>query len=75
MTAATEILRHKPVLLEEVMASMKPRDGEVYVDGTFGAGGYSRAMLEAADCQVFALDRDPAAVAGGQGLERECCDP
>lgn len=71
MTAATEILRHKPVLLEEVMASLKPRDGEVYVDGTFGAGGYSRAMLEAADCQVFALDRDPAAVAGGLGLENE----
>ncbi len=71
MASASELLRHTPVLLEEVMAALKPRDGEVYVDGTFGAGGYSRAMLEAADCRVFALDRDPAAVSGGRSLEKE----
>ena len=69
MASASELLRHTPVLLEEVMAALKPRDGEVYVDGTFGAGGYSRAMLEAADCKVFALDRDPESVAGGRSLE------
>lgn len=71
MASANELLRHTPVLLEEVMAALRPRDGEVYVDGTFGAGGYSRAMLEAADCRVFALDRDPAAVSGGRSLEKE----
>lgn len=71
MASASELLRHTPVLLEEVMAALKPRDGEIYVDGTFGAGGYSRAMLEAADCQVYALDRDPAAVAGSRGLVNE----
>lgn len=71
MASASELLRHSPVLLEEVMAALKPRDGEIYVDGTFGAGGYSRAMLEAADCKVYALDRDPAAVAGGGDLASE----
>ena len=49
---------HIPVMLEEVLAALSPRDGEVYVDGTFGAGGYSRAILEAAECTLIALDRD-----------------
>lgn len=51
---------HIPVLLDEVVHYMAPKDGEVYVDGTFGAGGYSRALLEAADCKVYAIDRDPS---------------
>ncbi|HXG79139.1 MAG TPA: 16S rRNA (cytosine(1402)-N(4))-methyltransferase RsmH [Methyloceanibacter sp.] len=53
--------RHIPVMLSEVLSALSPRDGEVFVDGTFGAGGYSRAILEAADCKVIAIDRDPAA--------------
>ena len=53
---------HQPVLLSEVVAALMPRDGAIYVDGTFGAGGYSRALLEAANCTVFAIDRDPGAV-------------
>jgi 16S rRNA (cytosine1402-N4)-methyltransferase len=45
-----------------------PRDGALYIDGTFGAGGYSRALLAAADCRVVAIDRDPDAVRRGREL-------
>jgi 16S rRNA (cytosine1402-N4)-methyltransferase len=61
--------RHKPVMLAEVLAALQPADGETYVDGTFGAGGYTSAILEAADCRVIALDRDPTAIAGGAALK------
>jgi 16S rRNA (cytosine1402-N4)-methyltransferase len=53
---------HVPVMLAEVMAALAPVAGELHIDGTFGAGGYSRAMLEAADCRVLAFDRDITAV-------------
>ena len=62
---------HQPVMLREVAAALAPRDGGIYVDGTFGAGGYSRALLEAARCTVWAIDRDPSAVAGAAPLVRE----
>ena len=62
---------HQPVMLREVAAALEPRDGGIYVDGTFGAGGYSRALLEAARCTVWAIDRDPSAVAGAAPLVRE----
>src|SRR5687767_3040918 len=62
-------MTHVPVMLEEVLAAMGPRDGGIYVDGTFGAGGYSAAILDAADCRVYAIDRDPGAIAAGEGLE------
>lgn len=51
--------KHIPVMLQEVLAVLKPQKGEVYVDATFGNGGYTKAILEAADCKVIALDRDP----------------
>ena len=54
---------HTPVLLAEVIAALHPRAGAVFVDGTLGAGGYSRALLEAADCTVWGIDRDPDAIA------------
>jgi 16S rRNA (cytosine1402-N4)-methyltransferase len=60
-------VRHIPVLLSEVMAALAPKPGEVILDGTFGAGGYSTAIL-AAGADVIGLDRDPTAIAGGQGL-------
>ncbi|WP_072372955.1 16S rRNA (cytosine(1402)-N(4))-methyltransferase RsmH [Hyphomicrobium sp. NDB2Meth4] len=66
--------RHIPVLLAEVLASLKPASGETYIDGTFGAGGYTRAILEAADCSVLALDRDPSAIVGGQPLKQQFGD-
>jgi 16S rRNA (cytosine1402-N4)-methyltransferase len=62
---------HRPVLLTEVLAVLSPRSGRVYVDGTFGAGGYSRAILDAADCAVWAIDRDPDAIRRGENLARK----
>lgn len=59
---------HRPVLLKEVLDALAPRDGAIYVDGTFGAGGYSCALLEAADCSVWGIDRDSSAVARGRAL-------
>jgi len=50
---------HRPVLLDEVLAAFAPLDGKRIVDGTFGAGGYSRALLEAG-ASVIAIDRDPS---------------
>jgi 16S rRNA (cytosine1402-N4)-methyltransferase len=60
--------RHIPVMVREVIAALQPRAGGRYLDGTFGAGGYSAAMLDSAACQVIALDRDPDAIAAGQAL-------
>jgi len=60
--------RHVPVLLDEVIASLAIRPGEVHVDGTFGAGGYSRAILASGAGRVIAFDRDPDAIAEGAAL-------
>jgi 16S rRNA (cytosine1402-N4)-methyltransferase len=59
---------HVPVLLQEVLSAIEPRAGGIYVDGTFGAGGYSQAILAAADVQVIGIDRDQSAIAHGAGL-------
>ena len=64
-----EPVRHIPVLLREVLRALKPGAAERFIDGTYGAGGYARAILDAADCSVLALDRDPAAIAAGRGFE------
>jgi 16S rRNA (cytosine1402-N4)-methyltransferase len=62
------LVRHIPVLAAEVLQYLGVRDGGVYIDGTFGAGGYTRAILDAADCRVIGIDRDPSAIAGGADL-------
>lgn len=62
---------HQPVLLAKVLTALNLQDGLIYVDGTFGAGGYSRAMLGAAACTVWAIDRDPDALASGERLMRK----
>lgn len=61
MTASVSPQPHIPVMLSEVLAHLRPHDGETYVDGTLGAGGYTRAILDQADCTVIAIDRDPEA--------------
>lgn len=63
--------RHSPVMLAQVLDALAPHDGGVYVDATFGAGGYSRALLEAADCTVWGIDRDPLAQSIGEEMGRE----
>jgi 16S rRNA (cytosine1402-N4)-methyltransferase len=60
-------VRHIPVLLSEVLQALQPEAGKVILDGTFGAGGYSSAIL-AAGANVIALDRDPTAIAAGQEM-------
>ena len=61
---------HIPVLLDEVIAGLAPAPGECHVDGTFGAGGYTRALL-AAGASVIAFDRDPDAIGEGAALVDE----
>ena len=58
---------HLPVMLDEVLARLAPKAGEIHVDGTFGAGGYTRAIL-GTGAEVIAIDRDPTAIAAGQDL-------
>ncbi len=63
---------HIPVLLNEVVQSLAIRTGGLYVDGTFGAGGYTEAILNAApDVRVIAIDQDETAVAAGQSLVQQ----
>src|SRR5207344_3430449 len=59
---------HIPVLGRPAVEFLKVRDGGVYIDGTFGAGGYTRAILAAANCKVIGIDRDQTAIALGAGL-------
>ena len=59
---------HVPVLLAEVVAALAPRDGAILVDGTFGRGGYAEALLSAARTRVYAIDRDPDAIAHGEAM-------
>lgn len=63
--------RHIPVLLDEVMSALQPGAGGLYLDATFGAGGYTRALLAVAGTRVLALDRDPHAVEAGAALARD----
>jgi 16S rRNA (cytosine1402-N4)-methyltransferase len=61
---------HIPVMLSEVIDALAPRDGAIFLDGTFGGGGYSRAILDAAACTLWAIDRDPDAVERAAALAR-----
>jgi 16S rRNA (cytosine1402-N4)-methyltransferase len=60
--------RHIPVLGRQAVEMLSPRDGGIYVDATFGAGGYSRAILDTAGTQVIGIDRDRSAITGGFDL-------
>ena len=62
--------KHFPVMLQEVLACLKPQNGKIYADATFGNGGYSEAILKAADCKVIALDRDPAVLPRAEEMKK-----
>jgi len=64
-------MSHEPVLRAAMLGALRPAAGDVIVDATFGGGGYSRSILEAAACRVIGLDRDPEAVARGRVLAQE----
>jgi 16S rRNA (cytosine1402-N4)-methyltransferase len=59
---------HVPVLVNEVIAALALRQGDTAVDGTFGAGGYTQAMLAAGAGRVIGFDRDPDAIEAGRSL-------
>lgn len=60
---------HTPVMLAEVLAALEPRAGGIYVDGTFGAGGYTTAILDKAECRAIGIDRDPTIIERARALE------
>lgn len=62
---------HLPVMLQEVLAALEPKNDAIYVDATFGAGGYTRAILQAAQCRVYAIDRDPSVKEFADRLQQE----
>jgi len=67
--AAGGPVRHVPVLLEAVLRALDPIRDQTFIDGTFGAGGYTRALLQAGAGRVVAIDRDPDAIRAGRALE------
>ena len=72
MTAASPATPHVPVLAEEAVHALAVAPGEIHVDGTFGAGGYTKAILDKGAARVFAFDRDPEAIQYGEGLAADC---
>ena len=64
-------MTHLPVMTAQLLHLLNPQDGGVYVDGSFGGGGHARAILEAADCSVLAIDRDKDAIARGEILRQD----
>ena len=65
---------HIPVLLQEVVETLNPKDGGVYIDATFGGGGYTRALLETKNCKVIGIDRDPDAAIRAKSFRDEFKD-
>ncbi|MCX4083791.1 16S rRNA (cytosine(1402)-N(4))-methyltransferase RsmH [Rickettsia hoogstraalii] len=61
---------HIPVMLSEMLKALSPKGGESYLDCTFGAGGYSKAILESCDCYVTALDRDPNVIKKAEEIKQ-----
>ena len=59
---------HVPVMLAEVLDALRPADGGIYLDATFGLGGYAKGLLDSADCTVWGLDRDPSAIRRGRTM-------
>ena len=56
------MIPHIPVMLNEVMEHLNSKDNAIYIDCTFGAGGYSKAILESSDCKLYSIDQDPGVI-------------
>ena len=71
------LARHIPVLGRRTVEFLNVRAGGIYIDATFGAGGHTRAILAAADCNVIGIDRDQDAIARGADLvhSADCVRP
>lgn len=67
-------MSHIPVMLDYVVDQLAPGPGDIILDGTFGGGGYTRALLEAADCKVIGVDRDPDALARSEQVKADYGD-
>ena len=65
---------HIPVLCNEVVGALNTAPGKTFIDGTFGAGGYTTAILKAVDCRIIAIDRDPDAIKRGAALKERFGD-
>ncbi len=65
---------HIPVLLDEIVKALSLNQDEVYVDATFGLGGYTKAILSNQNCKVVAIDRDPNAKIFADNLKRSYAD-
>ena len=63
--------KHIPVMLNEVLACLKPQNGGLYVDATFGNGGYTKAILDSADCRVISIDRDPTVLPRAEEIKQQ----
>lgn len=61
---------HYPVMLEEVLDALSPKAGKIYVDGTFGAGGYSKAILQNDVSMLWAIDRDPSVTKTAKSMQK-----
>ncbi len=64
-------IQHTSVMSQEVIEWLVPKPGQIFVDCTFGAGGHTRELLNAADCRVIAIDKDLDAINGGEKLAKE----
>ena len=71
LTSQPAATPHIPVLLQDVMHALSPIEGRVFLDGTFGAGGYTRAILGSRAERVVAVDRDPTAIEAGRAMQQE----
>ncbi|MEM1390427.1 MAG: 16S rRNA (cytosine(1402)-N(4))-methyltransferase RsmH, partial [Pseudomonadota bacterium] len=65
------MMSHVPVLLNEVIEALSPTDGETYVDGTFGGGGYAKRVLQNTDCRLIGIDRDLDAISRAELMAQE----